>query len=122
MAGKWHQASLTSGRCNLSCLPSSMGELWNPPNNLTLQELWHEPQYAAKWHILLVDHKNAQLWLPPGGHVDVSLWYVVNAAKNHWIRYDDDEFNGVRWFQYSDVPLRSDPHLTRFLAKMISGV
>ena len=21
-------------------------------------------------HILLVDHKNAQLWLPPGGHVD----------------------------------------------------
>jgi 8-oxo-dGTP diphosphatase len=21
-------------------------------------------------HILLVDHKNAQLWLPPGGHVE----------------------------------------------------
>jgi 8-oxo-dGTP diphosphatase len=118
-------------------------------------------------HILLVDHKNAQLWLPPGGHVepeehprqtvarelieelgfvaghviaeplmitrattvgltsghvDVSLWYVVNASKNQRIRYDEDEFNGVRWFQYSDVPLRSDPHLSRFLAKMLSGV
>ncbi|CAN7712679.1 NUDIX hydrolase [Duganella sp. LjRoot269] len=22
-------------------------------------------------HVLLVDHRNAQLWLPPGGHVDI---------------------------------------------------
>ena len=114
--------------------------------------------------ILLVDHKSAQLWLPPGGHVepgehpretvvrelfeelkvvpkyeidpplmvtctttvglaaghvDVSLWYVVVADKNQDIQFDDQEFAGVRWFEFSDVPLhRSDPHLGRFLAKL----
>jgi len=114
--------------------------------------------------ILLVDHKSAQLWLPPGGHVepgehprdtvarelreelgfvaghsiaeplmitctttvgltpghiDVSLWYVVTAPRTQPINYDEQEFADVRWFRYSDVPLRrSDPHLARFLAKL----
>jgi hypothetical protein len=26
VAGKWHQAGLTSGRGNLTCIPSSMGD------------------------------------------------------------------------------------------------
>jgi 8-oxo-dGTP diphosphatase len=114
--------------------------------------------------MLLVDHKSAQLWLPPGGHVesgehpretvarelheelgfvpghditeplmitctttvglasghtDVSLWYVVTAARNQRITFDGQEFASVKWFRYSDVPLsRSDPHLGRFLAKL----
>jgi 8-oxo-dGTP diphosphatase len=114
--------------------------------------------------ILLVDHKNAGLWLPPGGHVeqgehpratvvreireelgitlthevgaplmvtctvtvgltyghtDVSLWYVVNASKDHPMAYDAQEFNGITWFHYSEVPLaRSDPHLERFMRKL----
>jgi len=118
-------------------------------------------------NILLVDHKNAQLWLPPGGHVDVgehpretvarelheelgihiavadvepplmvtcsetvgltaghtdvSLWYVVNADRTTPITFDASEFNAVRWFAFQDVPLgRSDPHLTRFLAKLMA--
>jgi 8-oxo-dGTP pyrophosphatase MutT (NUDIX family) len=114
--------------------------------------------------ILLVDHKNAQLWLPPGGHVeqdehprdtvarevreelgfspaheiaaplmvtctstvgltsghtDVSLWYVVNASRKQTMVYDSCEFNGIKWFGLSEVPLdRSDPHLERFLRKL----
>ena len=114
--------------------------------------------------ILLVDHKDAQLWLPPGGHVepgehprdtvkrelleelgfvaghdiaeplmvtctatvgltfghiDVSLWYVVTAARTQRIRYDENEFTDIGWFRYSDVPFyRGDPHLARFLAKL----
>jgi 8-oxo-dGTP diphosphatase len=118
-------------------------------------------------HILLVDHRNAQLWLPPGGHVeegehpretvvrelfeelglvpghditeplmvtctttvgftgghvDVSLWYVVTADRNQGIRFDRQEFAGIQWFQCSDVPLhRSDPHLARFVAKLVSN-
>jgi 8-oxo-dGTP diphosphatase len=117
--------------------------------------------------ILLVDHKSAQLWLPPGGHVepgehpretvarelqeelgfvaghdiaeplmvtctttvgltsghvDVSLWYVVTAARNQEINFDEQEFASVEWFPYSDVPFsRSDPHLARFLAKLGSN-
>lgn len=115
-------------------------------------------------NILLVDHKNARLWLPPGGHVelgehprqtvvreireelgfapsheiaeplmvtctrtvgmtsghtDVSLWYVVHASRTQPITYDEQEFDGFRWFGLSEVPLaRSDPHLGRFLLKL----
>lgn len=116
--------------------------------------------------ILLVDHRNAQLWLPPGGHVeegehprdtvvrevreelgfapaheiaaplmvtctetvgltsghtDVSLWYVVNAAEGQTMTYDEQEFAGIRWFEFSDAPFhRSDPHLARFIRKLRS--
>lgn len=55
------------------------------------------------------------------GHVDVSLWYVVAATRTQPISYDEQEFAGICWFRYSDVPLhRSDPHLARFLAKLAS--
>lgn len=114
-------------------------------------------------HILLVDHKNAQLWLPAGGHVepgehpretvrrelleelgfapahgigpplmitcadtvglteghtDVSLWYVVHAARSQSMHFDTGEFNAIRWFAFADIPLtRSDPHIGRFIEK-----
>jgi 8-oxo-dGTP diphosphatase len=116
-------------------------------------------------NILLVDHKNAQLWLPPGGHVetdehpratvvreikeelditlaleaiglpamltvtqtvgtslahtDVTLWYVVQGDRFAPIQFDHSEFNEVRWFAFSEIPLaRSEPHLKRFLTKI----
>jgi 8-oxo-dGTP pyrophosphatase MutT (NUDIX family) len=117
--------------------------------------------------ILLVDHKNANLWLPPGGHVeqeehpratvareireelgfspaqdvgaplmvtctvtvgltpghtDVSLWYVVNATRDQVMTYDVQEFNGIKWFDFSEAPLyRSDPNLERFIRKLRSN-
>ncbi len=117
-------------------------------------------------NILLVDHKNAQLWLPSGGHVepgedprvtvvrelkeelgldialaavgppmmvtvsetvgltsghtDVSLWYVVKAERTTTVIFDKNEFNEVRWFPFLQVPHeRSEPHLRRFLAKVL---
>jgi 8-oxo-dGTP diphosphatase len=115
-------------------------------------------------HILLVDHKKAQLWLPAGGHVepgehprttvlreleeelgfsaahrieaplmvtctvtvgrtaghtDVSLWYVVHANRSQPIKFDQGEFNAIRWFPFSALPLdRSEPHLGRFIQKL----
>ena len=115
-------------------------------------------------HVLLVDHKNAQLWLPSGGHVepgehprttvvrelreelgldladaleaplmltisetvgisaghlDVSLWYVINADRRRELEFDPAEFNSVQWFHSSVAPIsRSDPHLQRFLSKL----
>ena len=118
-------------------------------------------------YILLVDHKNAQLWLPAGGHVevsehpretvrrelleelgfaaahdigppllftctdtvgltaghtDMSLWYVVHAPRAQAIHFDAEEFNGVRWFAFADVPLsRSDPHMARFIDKLMQN-
>jgi 8-oxo-dGTP pyrophosphatase MutT (NUDIX family) len=119
-------------------------------------------------YILLVDHKNAKRWLPPGGHVeegedprttvvrelreelgfeategevvaplmvtvtetvgltsghtDVSLWYPVKRSREAPIEFDSSEFNGVRWFHRSEVPLeQSDPNLGHFLVKLLAG-
>ncbi|MEP6495359.1 MAG: NUDIX hydrolase [bacterium] len=115
-------------------------------------------------HILLVDHRNAQLWLPSGGHVepgehprttvvrelqeelgftadhaidaplmvtctttvgftaghtDVSLWYVVRASRNQPLTFDRTEFDAVKWFGFSHVPVdRREPHLGRFIEKL----
>jgi 8-oxo-dGTP pyrophosphatase MutT (NUDIX family) len=115
-------------------------------------------------HVLLVDHRNAQLWLPSGGHVepgehpratvmrelgeelglelneapeaplmltvsatvgrtaghiDVSLWYVIDADRRLALEFDREEFHSVRWFRFSEAPVsRSDPHLSRFLGKL----
>jgi 8-oxo-dGTP pyrophosphatase MutT (NUDIX family) len=117
-------------------------------------------------HVLLVDHRNAQLWLPTGGHVDpgehpretvrrelreelgleidgdlspplmltvtgtvgvtaghvdVSLWYVVESDMRSQFIWDRGEFSDVRWFGFDDVPLgRSDPHMGRFIAKLMN--
>jgi 8-oxo-dGTP pyrophosphatase MutT (NUDIX family) len=113
-------------------------------------------------HILLVDHKKAQLWLPPGGHVepdehprdtvvremreelncsptheigapilitcdrtvgltaghvDVCLWYRVQADSN-WAINCAEEFNAVRWFGFAEVPFeRAHPAMRRLFAK-----
>lgn len=115
-------------------------------------------------YMLLVDHRNARLWLPPGGHVepgehprttverelleelgvpaphaigapllltrsetvgataghvDVSLWYLVRLPRATALRFDAEEFHGLRWFHLDELPLaRSDPHLGRFVRKL----
>lgn len=117
-------------------------------------------------YILLVDHINAELWLPTGGHVDpgehprtaalreameelsidgifmkegplflttadtvgktaghtdVSLWYVLQGNRHDVLEFDRSEFNSIKWFHKSDVPLnRTDPHMGRFLQKLYS--
>lgn len=119
--------------------------------------------------VLLVDHKKAQLWLPPGGHVeldedpkntvrrecleelgiqadflidepifltstltvgltaghiDVSLWYVLKGNHEVSLSFDVDEFKGIKWFEFDEIPYQnSDPHMKRFINKLqiISG-
>lgn len=115
--------------------------------------------------VLLVDHKKAELWLPPGGHVDpgedpketvrreakeelgmdveflfdepilltvtktvgnvakhtdVSLWYLLIGNPHRSLDYDPDEFNQIRWFAIDEIPFeKSDPHMKRFIDKML---
>lgn len=121
---------------------------------------------ATQTKLLLVDHKNAGLWLPSGGHVevdehprataarelqeelgldahfvwpdplfltvtetvggvrhiDVSLWYVVQADATQPLAYDATEFHDIAWFALDQLPLtRSDPHLARFVAKLVQA-
>ncbi|MCA0352042.1 MAG: NUDIX domain-containing protein [Chloroflexi bacterium] len=131
-----------------------------PPMHLVSYIVVYDPATAQ---ILLVDHRNAQLWLPCGGHVepdehpaitvireieeelgiqaefywqdpcfitvtetvgltaghiDVSLWYVVQADSQQPLAYDQAEFSQIRWFALDQLPLeRSDPQLGRFIGK-----
>jgi 8-oxo-dGTP pyrophosphatase MutT (NUDIX family) len=53
------------------------------------------------------------------GHTDVSLWYVVRADRDQPLRFDETEFDAVKWFEFSQVPIdRSEPHLGRFIRKL----
>jgi 8-oxo-dGTP diphosphatase len=53
------------------------------------------------------------------GHVDVSLWYVVDASADADFWFDEEECSRIDWFPLDALPLdRCDPHLERFAAKM----
>ncbi len=55
------------------------------------------------------------------GHTDVSLWYVLHGDCTQTLAFDAGEFHGVRWFALDMIPCeRSDPHMTRFTAKLAS--
>lgn len=53
------------------------------------------------------------------GHTDVSIWYPVHRSRREPLRFDESEFNAVRWIHFSEVPLESsDPNLGHFLRKL----
>lgn len=123
------------------------------------------PIDPADGGVLLVDHVNAGLWLPPGGHVepnehpaqtarreaqeelgiivaagqpvfltvtrttgidvghtDVSLWFVVDCARQQQLTVDRREFRAARWWSPAELdvadPAGFDPHFARFRAKL----
>lgn len=56
-------------------------------------------------------------------HTDVSLWYLLQGNKRDLIKSDSEEFHQIQWFPSNDVPYtRSDPHMRRFVEKMINKV
>ncbi|WP_405180322.1 NUDIX domain-containing protein [Nocardia sp. NBC_01377] len=60
---------------------------------------------------------------PSGGHEDVSLWYVIRGDRTREYALDPREFGEGRWFDIGEiVHLESDPHISRFLAKLDSAI
>jgi 8-oxo-dGTP pyrophosphatase MutT (NUDIX family) len=61
-----------------------------------------------------------------GEHIDVSLWYVLNADVGSINTYDQDEFTAIRWLTPEQVlgePLSSlDPHMHRFSRKLMNAL
>ena len=57
------------------------------------------------------------------GHVDVSLWYLVEGSVHDFIDFERAEFNDIEWFTFDEVlqsdPIIFDPHLHRFTKKLI---
>ena len=58
------------------------------------------------------------------GHVDVSLWYILNGDSEKEITYDPKEFNGYKWFAHNEIlkadKEKFDPHMHRFIRKALS--
>jgi 8-oxo-dGTP pyrophosphatase MutT (NUDIX family) len=61
-----------------------------------------------------------------GRHTDVSLWYVLRAAADDIVSFDEEEFDAIRW-----LPLRQilaepadtlDPHMHRFTRKLMAAI
>lgn len=124
---------------------------------------------AADGSTLLVDHINAGLWLPPGGHVepqehpvetarreareelaievafvedtlrpsfltvtrttgahgghlDVSLWFVLAGQRGMPLTIEQNEFTEARWWTPAELlaadPHGLDPHYRRFVSKV----
>src|SRR5689334_13529005 len=100
-----------------------------PPKHLVSYVVPTDP---ATGDVLLVDHRNAMLWLPPAreleeelgctgvaaepvfltvtetvgvdaGHTDVSLWFPAVVGRDEPLRVDEREFAGVRWWSRAEL-------------------
>lgn len=58
-------------------------------------------------------------------HHDVSLWYAFTTPIDTMIEPDPVEFADIRWWPIEQIThgpgTRFDPHLPRFLAKLVGG-
>ncbi|MQY29210.1 NUDIX domain-containing protein [Nocardia aurantia] len=55
----------------------------------------------------------------PQPHTDVSFWYVARGHRDRSYSLDPAEFDGGRWWDLDPGTLPdTDPHLSRFLAKL----
>ncbi len=90
------------------------------PESTVVRELWEELHMAASW--LLPEPLLLTVTETVGstaGHVDVSLWYVLEGDSTESLDFDAEEFRAVAWFPFDDLPTsRTDPHLQRFAAKL----
>ena len=58
------------------------------------------------------------------GHIDVSLWYLLEGNVNEVFSFSKEEFYTIKWFTLDDVLKTSakqlDPHLHRFVQKLLA--
>ena len=54
------------------------------------------------------------------GHVDVSLWYVLDGQVAQPLQPDSGEFVATAWWTFDDIAAepRADPQLPRFITKL----
>lgn len=56
------------------------------------------------------------------GHTDVSLWYVMNGDSKKLLSFDASEMSEYQWFSFEEALALNDcdPHLHRFIQKLVS--
>ena len=104
--------------------------LWLPPGGHV--EFNESPKKTVKRECLEELGIKAEFWSPmpllltstmtvgsTAGHVDVSLWYVVKGIFGQTFCFDQNEFQGIKWYAFHDIPFeKSDPHMRRFIQKL----
>ena len=82
------------------------------------EELNISPEFFMEDPIFLTSTTTVGL---TAGHTDVSLWYVFKGDSNLNYHFDPEEFYGIRWFAFDEIPYeKSDPHMGRFIKKLES--
>ncbi|PRY18627.1 NUDIX domain-containing protein [Pseudosporangium ferrugineum] len=97
-----------------------------PPAEAVVREAKEELGIDGEFHLafgdrpLLVTESRTR---PPGEHVDVTLWYVLDGSEGMPLTGDPGEFLGLRW-SHIDEPeswigtCYAPSQVTRFLAKV----
>lgn len=105
-------------------------ELWLPsgghveidedPSDTVTRECMEELYVAADfWFREPVFITQTETVGKTAGHTDVSLWYLIKGNSNIEYNFDREEFSGIEWFGFNEVPYeRSDPHMERFIKKI----
>lgn len=71
-----------------------------PPAAAVVREAEEELGIAARFHPAFTDLPLlvTESWTrPPGEHVDVTLWYVLEGREDMTLTGDPAEFDGLRW-------------------------
>ncbi|GAA0546760.1 hypothetical protein GCM10010172_30580 [Paractinoplanes ferrugineus] len=77
-----------------------------PPATAVLRETREELAVVADFHPAFGDQPlllTESLTRPPGEHVDVTLWYVLQGSEDMPITGDPSEFHRIRWVGLDDV-------------------
>ncbi|AIL13560.1 NUDIX hydrolase [Candidatus Paracaedimonas acanthamoebae] len=105
--------------------------LWLPPGGHV--ELNEDPRETVRRECLEELGCTAEFWRteplfltstltvgPTAGHTDVSFWYVIQGHQEYAYQFNLDEFEAIRWFGFNEIPYEnSDPHMGRFLKKLV---
>lgn len=94
-----------------------IGEL---PSQAVQRECFEELQIQANFYVKQPLFLTSTVTIgQTAGHVDVSLWYILEGNCERFYSFDKEEFNDIRWFDFKEIPYNhSDPHMKRFIDKL----
>lgn len=100
--------------------PGGHVDMGEHPKETAKRECFEELQLDAKFiqddPFFLTVTKTVGL---TAGHVDVSLWYVIEGNHQAPSTFDEEEFEDIKWYALNDIPFeQSDCHMRRFVKKL----
>jgi 8-oxo-dGTP diphosphatase len=80
------------------------------------EELFVSPELVTDKPLMITIRETIGI---TAGHIDVSLWYVMKWDRMKKLKYDEGEFNSIKWFHFDEIPFENpNPNLKRFVKKL----